>query len=90
MFCMCVCVCVCVCVYCYVGSYIVEDGHDMFCMCVCVVVCSVTLDLISSSIVLEVFVIIIISVIFTRNFILPGIRYIEISTKSQHTVYRLE
>ena len=80
MFCMCVCVCVCVCVYCYVGSYIVEDGHDMFCMCVCVVVCSVTLDLISSSIVLEVFVIIIISVIFIRNFILPGIRYIEIST----------
>ena len=39
--------------------------------------CSVTLDLISSSIVL---VIIIISVIFIRNFILPGIRYIEIST----------
>ena len=42
--------------------------------------CSVTLDLISSSIVLIVFVIIIISVIFIRNFILPGIRYIEIST----------
>ena len=51
----------------------------MFCMCVCV--CSVTLDLISSSIVLTVFVITIISVIFIRNFILPGIRYIEISTK---------
>ena len=42
--------------------------------------CSVTLDLISSSIVLKVFVITIISVIFIRNFILPGIRYIEIST----------
>ena len=42
--------------------------------------CSVTLDLISSSIVLRVFVISITSVIFIRNFILPGIRYIEIST----------
>ena len=47
---------------------------------VCVFVCSVTLDLTSSPIVLKVFVIIIISVIFIRNFILPGIRYIEIST----------
>ena len=45
-----------------------------------VCVCSVTLDLISSSIVLPVFVVIIISVIFIRNFILPGIRFIEIST----------
>ena len=44
-------------------------------------VCSVTLDLISSSIVLRVFVIIIILVIFIRNIIFPGIWYIEISTQ---------
>ena len=48
-------------------------------------VCSVTLDLISSSVVFGVFVIIIISVIFIRNFILPGIRYIEISTGEDTT-----
>ena len=47
-----------------------------------VCVCSVTLDLISS----RVFVIIIISVIFIRNFILPGIRYIEISIVSGYLI----